>query len=177
MTRAIIVDGEARVLALGAWRTPCVIGRSGLIATAAKREGDGATPIGDWPVRAALLRPGRFVHEHALALPWRWTRPGDGWCDDPVDPVYNRPVRLPRSTSAETLQREDQAYDVIVVLGHNDAPPAPDKGSAIFLHIWVPDSAGAPKATEGCVAIAPAAMRALLPQLEPGMLLRIRGEL
>ncbi len=32
---------------------------------------------------------------------------------------------------------------------------------------------GAPKATEGCVAVAPESMRALLPMLRPGMVLRI----
>ena len=29
----------------------CVIGRSGLIPADQKAEGDGATPVGDWPVR------------------------------------------------------------------------------------------------------------------------------
>jgi L,D-peptidoglycan transpeptidase YkuD (ErfK/YbiS/YcfS/YnhG family) len=103
-----------------------------------------------------------------LSLPWRWTRPEDGWSDDVRDPAYNRPVHLPRAFSAETLQRADQAYDVIVVLGHNDSPPVAGAGSAIFFHIWVDR-----RATEGCVAIDPLTMRALLPRLRAGMIMEI----
>ena len=36
---------------------PAAFGRSGAVPAAAKREGDGASPLGAWPVRAALLRP------------------------------------------------------------------------------------------------------------------------
>lgn len=171
---AIIVDSAAGTLRIGDWSCPCVIGKGGLIAAADKREGDGATPRGDWPIRAALLRPGRIEAAPAPALPWRWIRPLDGWCDDPADPAYNRPVRLPRTTSHERLAREDQAYDVIVILGHNDAPPAPGLGSAIFFHQWVIGATGLPKPTEGCVAIAPADMRIALGLLRPGMVMRIR---
>ena len=169
----IIVDGRAGTLTLGDWTCACVIGKGGLISAAEKREGDGATPIGSWPIRAALLRPGRIGAEHAPALPWRWIRQGDGWCDAPADPAYNRPVRLPRATSHEVLARADQAYDVIIVLGHNDAPPVPGLGSAIFFHQWVIGTDGAPKATEGCVAVAPESMRAVLAMLRPGMAMRV----
>jgi L,D-peptidoglycan transpeptidase YkuD (ErfK/YbiS/YcfS/YnhG family) len=89
-------------------------------------------------------------------------REGDGWSDDPADPAYNRPVHLPRPFSAESLLREDDAYDVIVILGHNDAPPVPGQGSAIFLHL----SEGRP--TAGCIAIDRGDMLKLLPMLAPG---------
>ncbi|MCW2392587.1 L,D-peptidoglycan transpeptidase YkuD (ErfK/YbiS/YcfS/YnhG family) [Sphingobium sp. B1D7B] len=171
---AILVDGAAGRLTIGGWSCACVIGKGGLIAAADKREGDGASPIGDWPVRAALLRPGRIDAAQAPAIPWRWVRPDDGWSDDPADPAYNRPVHLPRHTSHERLAREDKAYDVIIVLGHNDAPPAPGMGSAIFFHQWVIGENGQPKATEGCVAIAPEDMGTVLGLLRPGMMLRLR---
>ena len=169
----ICVDGTAGRLTIGDWSCPCVIGKGGLIAAADKREGDGATPIGDWPVRAALLRSGRVDAVHAPAIPWRWIRDSDGWSDDPADLAYNRPVHLPRHTSHERLARDDQAYDVILVLGHNDAPPVAGMGSAIFFHQWVIGANGAPKATEGCVAIAPEDMRRVLGMLRPGMALRV----
>ena len=169
----IHVDGAAGRLSLRDWSCTCVVGKGGLIAAADKREGDGATPLGDWPIRAALLRPGRIGRDHVPAIPWRWTRPGDGWCDDPADPAYNRPVHLPRATGHEDLQRADQAYDVVVVLGHNDAPPVPAMGSAIFFHQWVIGPDGAPKPTEGCVAVAPESMRTVLGMLRPGMVMRI----
>ena len=74
-----------------------------------------------------------------------------GWCDDPAHPDYNRQVRLPFAASNEALWREDEVYDLIIVLGHNDNPPVPGRGSAIFMHVARPDYAP----TEGCVALAP----------------------
>lgn len=172
----IEVDGQTGRLTFGDWACPCVIGKGGLIDSANKREGDEASPMGDWTLHGALLRPGRIALADlagAPRLPWRWTRPNDGWCDDPGDPAYNRPVHLPRATSHEDLQRADQAYDVLIVLRHNDAPPVPGAGSAIFFHQWVIGANGQPAPTAGCVAISPEAMRTLLPRLEPGMRMRI----
>lgn len=162
------VDSARKRLSFGDIDIPCAIGKGGACAAGDKREGDGRTPIGQWPVRGVLLRPGRAAFRSALHIPWRWTRLNDGWSDDIRDPAYNRPVRLPHGFSAETLQREDQAYDILVVLGHNDAPPVPGAGSAIFFHIWV-DA----RPTEGCVAIAPEAMRRIVPLLTPATVMAI----
>lgn len=162
----IRVDGGAGRLRLGDLDMACTIGRGGLCAAGDKREGDGCTPVGDWPLRGVLLRPGAATPLD-LRLPWRWIRPDDGWSDDPADPAYNRPVRLPRPFSAESLRRDDGAYDVIVVLGHNDAPPVAGHGSAIFFHL----SEGRP--TAGCVAIDRADMLRLLPLLAPGDVMTI----
>ncbi|MGE4321420.1 MAG: L,D-transpeptidase [Sphingobium sp.] len=163
----IRVDCASGRLRFGALDMPCAIGRNGPCAAADKREGDGRTPVGTWPVRAVLIRAGT-VAPAGLRLPWRWVRAGDGWSDDPADPAYNRPVRLPRAFSAERLLRDDGAYDVIVVLGHNDALPVPGFGSAIFLHL----SEGRP--TAGCVAVERADMDALLPLLAPGDVVEIQ---
>ena len=169
----IAVDVATRRLSIGGWSCACVIGKGGPIAAEAKREGDGATPLGAWPVRGALLRRDRLGAVPAPAIPWRWIRENDGWCDAPQDVCYNRPVRLPRASSHERLVREDQAYDVIIVLGHNDAPPVPCLGSAIFFHQWVIGEDAQPKATEGCVAIAPDDMRQVLGMIRPGMVVAI----
>jgi L,D-peptidoglycan transpeptidase YkuD (ErfK/YbiS/YcfS/YnhG family) len=165
----IDIDTAARLLRFGEFEFACAIGKGGHCTAADKREGDGCTPLGQWAVRGILLRRERLALDTALQLPWRWTRPGDGWSDGVNDPEYNRPVQLPHRFSSETLQREDEAYDVIVVLGHNDAPPVPGSGSAIFFHCWVE---GRP--TEGCVAIAKADMLKLLPRLTPGTVINIR---
>jgi len=156
------VDPAARTLTAFGRTIACAIGRSGACPAADKREGDGMTPCGSWPIRTVLLRPDR-VSPAGLRLPWRWLDPGDGWSDDPADPTYNRPVRHPHRFSAEHLWRGDGLYDVIVTLGHNDEPPVPGRGSAIFLHMW---NEGRP--TEGCVVVAKAELLALLPLLEPG---------
>lgn len=161
------VDCAAGRLTFGALAMDCTIGRGGACAAADKREGDGCTPIGSWPIRGVLLRPGK-VDAAGIRLPWRWVRAGDGWSDDRADPAYNRPVRLPRACSAESLIRGDDAYDVIVVLGHNDAPPVAGRGSAIFFHL----SEGRP--TAGCVAVEREDMLRLLPLLAPGDAMDIR---
>ncbi|ALR19520.1 L,D-transpeptidase family protein [Sphingobium baderi] len=157
----IHVDSAARRLRFGGMEMDCEIGRGGVCPAADKREGDGCTPLGRWPLRGVLLRPGR-VDPTGVKLPWRWIREGDGWSDDSADPAYNRPVRLPRPFSAESLWRKDDAYDVIVVLGQNDAPPVPEAGSAIFFHLYE----GRP--TAGCIAVDRADMVRLLPLLQPG---------
>jgi L,D-peptidoglycan transpeptidase YkuD (ErfK/YbiS/YcfS/YnhG family) len=164
------VDTVARTIHFNGQDWPCEIGRGGACPAADKREGDGCTPLGDWPIRTILLRPDRWSAPPAH-LPWRWIRPQDGWCDAPLDPAYNRPVRHPHAASAEHLWRDDAVYDVIIVLGHNDAPPIPGLGSAIFLHLR------GEKPTEGCVAIDRAAMAALLAWAPAGTMLDFDGAL
>lgn len=163
------MDSKALTLDFNDKIIPCTIGRSGICPAAEKTEGNGCTPLGTWPIRGALFHPGRAAPPNGFALPWRWINAQDGWSDDPADPSYNRPVRLPHPYSAETLIRDDPLYDIIVVLGHNDAPPQPGKGSAIFFHVW---NEGKP--TEGCVAIARDEMDRVLGELRSGDVLEIR---
>lgn len=150
------------------WR--CALGRSGVIAAADKREGDGASPVGVWTVRRALWRADR-LERPVTSLPLQPIQSDDGWCDAPDDPAYNRPVRLPWPASHEVMTREDGLYDVVVVLSHNDDPPVPGLGSAIFLHCASPDY----KPTEGCVAIAREALVGLLAGLSRTSTLEIRA--
>ncbi|MCC5980168.1 MAG: L,D-transpeptidase family protein [Oceanicaulis sp.] len=158
------------MLDAGGTQYRCALGRSGIVPTADKREGDGASPAGIWPVRRAFWRPDR-LEKPATPLPLQPISRDDGWCDAPSDPAYNRPVRLPWPTSHEVMTREDGLYDVVVVLGHNDDPPVPGLGSAIFLHCAAPDYA----TTEGCVAIARDGLVALLKGLDRSSTLEIRG--
>jgi L,D-peptidoglycan transpeptidase YkuD (ErfK/YbiS/YcfS/YnhG family) len=149
----------ARLAAFG--RTyRCAIGRGGVCRD--KREGDGATPVGAFALRAVWFRPDRLAPP-ATALPHRPIAPDDGWCDDPAHPAYNRHVRLPFSASHETLWRADALYDLIVVPGHNDDPPVAGAGSAIFIHCA--DAAWGP--TEGCVALAQDDLLGIVERLGP----------
>lgn len=138
-------------------RARAAIGRAGLRTAEAKREGDGATPIGAWPLRRVLWRADRLAAP-ATRLPMAPLEPEDGWCDAPGDPNYNRPVRHPYPASAERLWREDRLYDVLAVLGYNDAPVRPGAGSAIFLHVAGDNY----PSTEGCVAVALRDLRRVL---------------
>jgi L,D-peptidoglycan transpeptidase YkuD (ErfK/YbiS/YcfS/YnhG family) len=149
------------VLELEGSRLNCVLGRSGI--TADKEEGDGATPAGRWPLRRVLYRPDRLAPPETY-LPVQPVGPDDGWCDDPADRLYNRPVRLPYPASAESMWRRDRLYDIVVVLGHNDDPVVPGRGSAIFMHLVAPDR----QATAGCIALSLPDMMKLLRSCGPG---------
>jgi L,D-peptidoglycan transpeptidase YkuD (ErfK/YbiS/YcfS/YnhG family) len=142
----------------------CALGKAGIIAAADKREGDNKSPLGLWPIRHVLYRPDVYPNGPATRLPARPIAADDGWCDAPGDPAYNRPVKLPYPASAERLWRNDPVYDLVVVLGHNDDPPVPGLGSAIFLHLARDGYPG----TEGCVALAREAVEALLAVAKPG---------
>ncbi len=140
-------DGATWRAAFGGNRWRCALGHTGV--TADKREGDGATPAGCWPLRRVLYRPDRRPAPETI-LPVAPLAPEDAWCDDPEDARYNQPARLPYAARHEVLWRDDGIYDVIVILAHNDDPPVPGTGSAIFLHI----ARGDYGPTEGCVALA-----------------------
>jgi L,D-peptidoglycan transpeptidase YkuD (ErfK/YbiS/YcfS/YnhG family) len=127
-------------------RFPAALGRGGVRAL--KREGDGASPRGFWPVTRVFYRPDR-LRRPVTALPVRPLRPSDGWCDAPGDRNYNRKVALPYPASHERLWRKDGLYDLIVVLSYNVTPRAVGRGSAIFMH--VARRGFAP--TEGCIAL------------------------
>lgn len=119
-------------------------------------------------MRQLLWRPDRLAAP-ATRLPSVELIPEAGWCDDPGDPFYNRPVLRPYSASHETLWREDHIYDLIVELGYNDDPVVPGRGSAIFLHVAREDYSP----TEGCVACAREDLLALLRDAQPGDALEI----
>ena len=147
----------------------CALGRAGVIAAADKREGDGASPLGVWPLRRLLYRPDRGPPP-PTGLATQALTPDDGWCDAPADPAYNQAIKLPYRASAEALWRVDGVYDLIGILGHNDAPPVPNLGSAIFLHLARDGYAP----TEGCVALARPDLMALLALAQPGAAIAIR---
>ena len=120
-------------------------------------KGDGATPLGLLPLRRVLFRADRGPAPQTR-VPVEPIAPDDGWCDDSDDARYNRAVRLPYSGRHEELWRSDTVYDIVGVLGWNDAPVMRGAGSAIFLHVARADYSP----TEGCVAMALADLRALL---------------
>ncbi len=151
--------GRDGMVTLGAFQARAVLGAGGV--SARKQEGEGATPAGLLPLRRVLYRADRLPRPRA-AVPVSPLAPHDGWCDDPSDSAYNRPVKLPYAAGHEELWRADAVYDVIGVLGWNDAPPVrgpgPAPGSAIFLHLARPDRAP----TAGCIALDHADLLALL---------------
>lgn len=157
--------GFARI---GSLRFRCALGRGGVRID--KREGDGATPQGHWPLRQVLYRADR-ISEPSSVLPVRALRRNDGWCDAPSDPHYNRNVKLPYPASAEALWRTDNLYNLIVVVGYNDAPVVRGAGSAIFLHVARKDYAP----TAGCIAFRKSDLLAILSLLDKKSRVVVRG--
>ena len=153
MSEAIVHPDGRLELRGRAWR--CALGRAGVRAF--KVEGDGATPAGVLVLRRVLYRADRVAIPRA-AVSREPIGEQDGWCDDPGHADYNRPIRLPHPAHHEKLWRRDGLYDVLGVLGYNDAPVARDRGSAIFLHVARGDYAP----TAGCIALARADLLALL---------------
>lgn len=142
-------------------RVRCAVGRGGIRQD--KREGDGGTPVGSFALRRVLYRADRLPPP-ATGLPLSAIDRDDGWCDDPAHPDYNRPVKLPFAAGHEELWLDGMVYDIIVVLGHNDAPPVPGLGSAVFFHLTDVDYGP----TAGCVAVQLADMLPILAAAKPG---------
>ena len=143
---------------------PCALGSGGIVDR--KMEGDGGTPAGVWPLRRVLFRPDREEAPRCV-LPVSPIASPDGWCDDPRHGDYNRPVTLPFEAGHEVMWREDHLYDLVVVIGHNDDPPVPGAGSAIFLHL----ASGDFGPTAGCIAFARADLLAVLAALDESSVL------
>jgi L,D-peptidoglycan transpeptidase YkuD (ErfK/YbiS/YcfS/YnhG family) len=148
------------LLRCGALLLPCAIGRSGV--TQVKREGDGATPAGRHRLLWLYARPDRVLGPRS-GVPARAVRRHDGWCEDPRDGRYNRPVRLPADTGHETMWRDDHLYDIVGVLDWNFAPRIRGRGSAIFVHLCRPGFAP----TAGCIALRGEDLKRLLAAAGP----------
>lgn len=145
---------------------PCALGRSG--PRRAKREGDGATPIGRFRILAGYWRADRLVRPRTR-LPLRRIGPDLGWCDDPSERRYNRPVRLPQSSSHERMWRNDALYDLVLDLSYNRGPIVAGRGSGIFLHAARPGL----RPTEGCVAVDRRVVARLVGRIGPRTIIEV----
>lgn len=156
-------------LRFGAESFRCALGKGGIRVD--KREGDGATPTGRYRLRRLYYRPDR-EDRPVSELPVHAIDENDGWCDTPGHPLYNRPVTLPFGAGCEKMWRGDSLYDIVIEIGHNDAPARKGFGSAVFIHV----AAEGYKATEGCIALAKDDLRALAAQWNCGTWIEIRTD-
>ena len=173
MREQIVINTSAKRLTFKSLDLPCRIGKAGTAPMAEGREGDAKTPLGEYSLRFGLYRPDRLPSPNKYwpvsNLTFRAMREDDGWCDAPNDAAYNRFIRLPYPASHEKLWREDGAYDVVLVMSHNDSPPTSNLGSAVFIHVAQFDD----RKTMGCIALAPEEMVKLLPHLKMSMSVKI----
>ena len=142
------IDGSRARLRYGDLEFECALGKAGVTTT--KREGDHATPTGRFSLRQLFYRPDKFQTAPVCTLPMQEMEMLDGWCDASEHEAYNQYVRLPFGASHEQLWREDEVYNLVIVLGYNDDPVVPGAGSCIFIHVARENYAP----TEGCVALA-----------------------
>ena len=147
-------------LIAGPLALPVALGRGGIKAN--KREGDGGTPRGTFTLRRLWWRADRMPRPRT-GLPVRRIRPSDGWCEDPNDRRYNRPVNVPKNSTADRLWRTDALYDLIIEISHNTRPRVTGRGSAVFVHIARQKFAP----TAGCVALQADTLRRLVERLGP----------
>ncbi len=160
-----IIVKPNHTVSFGSETFTCTLGPRGILPAVSKREGDGATPAGLWPLREVFYRSDRLSCPQSVLATTPLTQ-NDGWCDDPSHKLYNKLISRPFEASHEQLWREDHLYDIVVVLGFNDNPPEKGCGSAIFLHIAAPDMSP----TRGCVGLKQedllAVMRAMTPDTQ-----------
>jgi L,D-peptidoglycan transpeptidase YkuD (ErfK/YbiS/YcfS/YnhG family) len=132
-----------------------------------KKEGDGRSPAGVFPLREATgyakaAPPG-------TRLPYREATSTLRCVDDPRSAHYNRLVDEARTkkdwTSAEDMRRADDLYRLVVWVGYNDTPPRPGAGSCIFLHF----RERADEVTAGCTAFDKGVMEEILAWLDPAL--------
>ena len=140
----IVLSGEGRLEFQGkSYR--CAVGLGGVVDD--KRAGDGATPLGCFPIRRVLYRADRTARPFSV-FPTEEIVNGTAWCEDLESSNYNMMITKQAGGREEGLWRESHVFDIVVVLGHNDNPIVRGKGSGIFFHVarenYTP--------TEGCVA-------------------------
>jgi L,D-peptidoglycan transpeptidase YkuD (ErfK/YbiS/YcfS/YnhG family) len=174
--QVILVTGKATSVSLAEVRTyqrakggwvpalppfDAVAGRNGFAEVGAKREGDGKTPSGIFPLE--------FTFGYAPAIntkmPYRQATNQDIWVDDPNSMDYNRWVRRGETDAAsfEELRRKDNLYKYGIVIGYNRNPVVKGHGSAIFVHLWK----NRETPTSGCIAMAEENLQQILTWLDP----------
>jgi D-alanyl-D-alanine dipeptidase len=154
---------------------PIVVGRTGVAWDDAqarpaagepvKREGDGRSPAGAFPLDAAFGFDIRQIVSW-VRLPYIRLRTTTECVDDSRSAHYNTIVdrdsvaRVDWTSSEKMREIEQYAYGVHVAY---NAPPRPARGSCIFLHIW----AGPRSVTAGCTAMSEPALKELMGWIDP----------
>ena len=135
-----------KYITFGKFKAKCSIGKGGI--NNKRKEGDLVTPKGRYKIKFILYRKDR-VKKVQSKIKRIVIKKNMGWCDDPRSKKYNQLINLPSIFKHEKLFRQDNTYDIILVLNFNMNPVLKNKGSAIFIHIARKNF----KKTEGCIAI------------------------
>ncbi len=153
---------DANTLEFKGKKYQCATGENGFIDKTLKQEGDLKTPIGTYKILYYFYRKDRIKKPQTHLKGLEITN-NCAWCDDVKSPFYNQYCKFPCGFSHETLKRDDNRYDIIVVLSHNTNPIEVGKGSAVFFHLASDTYAK----TQGCVAVSLQDMLEILAKLDP----------
>ena len=153
-------------LTLDKYRIKCAIGKRGIGHK--KRECDKITPKGKFKIKTILYRKDRVSHFKSKITTLPITKVM-GWCDDPKSKKYNKLIKLPFKGSAEKLYKEDNTYDIILVLNYNFNPIQKGKGSTIFLHVASKNY----KSTLGCIAVSKFNLKKIIKKINKSTIVNI----
>lgn len=158
--------------------SPCQAGRNGLAwgrgltepltAGPRKKEGDGKTPAGLFPLPLAFgYEPPAKAAQAGIRLPYRELTASTVCVTDPDSAVFNDLADSKTSTATWTRQdrmiRDDNANRLGAVIGHNRPDPQPSLGSCVFLNL----EPGPGKPTGGSIGCPEPLLREMLSWLEP----------
>ena len=134
----------------------CQIGKKGIVPSYRKEEGDGCTPMGNFKIFKIFYRNDKVNFLNLKKLyNFKITKITKSciWYDDPSTKKYNTYEKLINNSksyfSHECLWRNDNVYDLIIVLNYNMQPIISNKGSAIFIHCCFEDK----RSTAGCISL------------------------
>ena len=142
----MIIINKSGFLKYKKFKFRCALGKNGVGIK--KIEGDNITPKGTYKIIKVYHRKDRIKKINSK-FKLIEIKKNMGWCDDPKSSFYNRQIKLPTKYGHEKLYRNDNLYDLIVVLNYNMNPIIKKKGSAIFLHI----AKNSYQKTKGCIAL------------------------
>ncbi|MDB9762201.1 L,D-transpeptidase family protein [Alphaproteobacteria bacterium] len=143
----------------------CSLGINGL--SKSKIEGDKSTPVGTFSLGNLFVRTDRIKN---LKTNFNYISIDEtmAWSDDSNSKDYNKLIKVTNSHK-EIMYRNDNIYDLILVVNYNIYPIIPNKGSAIFLHISRDNNSP----TQGCVALNLDDFREILITLKPSDKIKI----
>jgi L,D-peptidoglycan transpeptidase YkuD (ErfK/YbiS/YcfS/YnhG family) len=144
----------------------CALGKAGIKKK--EKEGDNITPRGIFEITKILYRADKIKKIKAFIRPIK-IKKNMGWCDDSKSDYYNQQIKLPNKFGHERLYRNDNLYDIILVLNYNTNPIIKKKGSAIFIHV----SKNSYKKTKGCIALKKKHLLKLIPLIKKNTKIKI----
>ena len=144
----------------------CALGKGGIKKKI--KEGDNITPKGIFSITRIFYRQDK-IKKIITKVKKIKIKKNMGWCDDSQSPFYNKQVKLPNRFSYEKLYREDDLYDIILILNYNTKPVIKNKGSAIFVHVGNKFY----KKTRGCVALKKDHLIKLISQIKKNTKIKI----